>query len=74
MRFEYADNKDNYSKHTQQTQAMNGVDKPKMIHSNPLDNLDFSSTEFVSGVDKIADLLNVPKHPDHLITLQVLTD
>jgi len=73
IRFEYADNKDNYSKYSQQNESMNGGDKPKMVHSNPLDNLDFSSPEFVSGVEKLADFLNVPKHPDHLITLQAVS-
>jgi RLL motif-containing protein 1 len=73
VRFEYADNRDNYSKHATQYESMNGGDKPKMVHSNPLDNLDFSSPEFISGVNKLADFLHVPKHPDHLITIQAVS-
>eukprot|EP00088_Acartia_fossae_P028248 TRINITY_DN2905_c0_g1_i11.p1 TRINITY_DN2905_c0_g1~~TRINITY_DN2905_c0_g1_i11.p1 ORF type:complete len:253 (-),score=78.29 TRINITY_DN2905_c0_g1_i11:391-1149(-) len=74
VRLEYGDNKETYSKHNTQNVDMNGGggDKPKLIHSNPLDNLDFTSPEFVAGVDKLADFLNIPKHPDHLITLQAV--
>jgi len=73
VRFEFADNKETFNKQLNQVDTMNGADKPKMIHSNPLDNLDFQSQEFISGVNKLADSLNVPKHPDHLITLQAVS-
>nr|SVE73734.1 EOG090X0ARU [Daphnia atkinsoni] len=37
---------------------------------NPLDNLDFESDDFKTGVNGLADMLQVPKHPDHLMTLE----
>jgi len=43
---------------------------PSIKSTNPLDNLDFDSDAFKNGVNSIAKLLNVPKHSDHLITLQ----
>ena len=32
-----------------------------------------ASDDFKQGVYKLADLLKVPKHPDHLITLDAIT-
>ncbi|KYQ55817.1 hypothetical protein ALC60_05316 [Trachymyrmex zeteki] len=46
------------------------VKVPSIKSTNPLDNLDFDSDAFKNGVNSIAKLLNVPKHSDHLITLQ----
>lgn len=43
---------------------------PSIKSTNPLDNLDFDSDAFKNGVNSIAKLLNVPKHSDHLVTLQ----
>nr|CAG4641089.1 EOG090X0ARU [Eulimnadia texana] len=40
--------------------------------SNPLDTLDFESAEFKAGVNTLADLFKVAKHPDHLITLEAI--
>nr|CAG4641926.1 EOG090X0ARU [Eurycercus lamellatus] len=40
--------------------------------SNPLDNLDFSSDDFKQGVKQLAILLQVPLHPNHLITLEAI--
>nr|CAH0105527.1 unnamed protein product [Daphnia galeata] len=37
---------------------------------NPLDNLDFGSEDFKIGINELANLLQVQKHPDHLITLE----
>nr|SVE76562.1 EOG090X0ARU [Daphnia longispina] len=37
---------------------------------NPLDNLDFGSEDFKIGINELASLLQVQKHPDHLITLE----
>nr|CAG4646470.1 EOG090X0ARU [Macrothrix elegans] len=45
-------------------------DNTKPTNTNPLDNLDFNSTDFVAGVNHLADLLQVPRHPNHLITLE----
>lgn len=46
------------------------VKVPSIKSTNPLDSLDFDSNAVKNGVDSIAKLLNVPKHSDHLITLQ----
>ncbi|RWS30951.1 UPF0568 protein-like protein, partial [Leptotrombidium deliense] len=46
---------------------------PKVVTNNPFDRLDFNSSEFKEGVSKLAQLLNVPEHPDHLVTLQAVS-
>ncbi|KAH7936958.1 hypothetical protein HPB49_006609 [Dermacentor silvarum] len=43
---------------------------PKMVHANPLDDLDFDCQEFRQGVQALAQYLGVTQHPDHLVTLQ----
>ncbi|EZA51948.1 hypothetical protein DMN91_007532 [Ooceraea biroi] len=48
----------------------NEVKIPSIKSTNPLDNLDFDSNDFKTGVSLIAKVLNVPKHSDHLVTLQ----
>lgn len=45
---------------------------PQIIQANPLDNLDFQSTEFKTGVAQLADYLKVPQHPEHLVTLKAI--
>jgi len=45
---------------------------PSVVQANPLDNLDFNCSEFINGVNEIADLLKIPKHPDHLVTLEAI--
>ncbi|XP_011644390.1 RNA transcription, translation and transport factor protein [Pogonomyrmex barbatus] len=44
--------------------------KPIIKSTNPLDNLDFNSDAFKTGVNSIAKLLNIPKHSNHLVTLE----
>ncbi|XP_012538552.1 RNA transcription, translation and transport factor protein [Monomorium pharaonis] len=46
------------------------VKVPNIKSTNPLDTLNFDNDAFKNGVNSIAKLLNVPKHSDHLITLQ----
>ncbi|KAL0122280.1 hypothetical protein PUN28_007188 [Cardiocondyla obscurior] len=46
------------------------VNVPSIKSTNPLDNLNFDSDAFKNGVNSVAKLLNVPKHSDHLVTLQ----
>merc|ERR1719234_1032493 len=41
--------------------------------SNPLDRLEFTSTEFGAGVDRLADKLQIVRHPDHLTRLSALS-
>lgn len=48
----------------------NEVKIPNIKSTNPLDNLDFDNDAFKTGVNSIAKLLKVPKHSDHLVTLQ----
>lgn len=43
---------------------------PQLRSKNPLDNLDFYSTEFKTGTYSLAKLLRIPHHPNHLITLK----
>ena len=45
------------SKKTLETQMTQ--EKPKVISSNPLDNLDFTTPEFKAGVENLADKLKV---------------
>nr|SVE75302.1 EOG090X0ARU [Daphnia dolichocephala] len=37
---------------------------------NPLDNLDFNSDDFKTGVNQLANILQVPQHSNHLVTLE----
>ncbi|KAJ8673997.1 hypothetical protein QAD02_005259 [Eretmocerus hayati] len=43
---------------------------PNVKSSNPLDSLDFQSQDFKDGVNNLAKLLSVPRHPNHLVTLE----
>nr|CAG4651212.1 EOG090X0ARU [Simocephalus serrulatus]SVE94415.1 EOG090X0ARU [Simocephalus serrulatus] len=40
------------------------------VKLNPIDNLDFGSEDFIAGVNQLADILQVTRHADHLVTLQ----
>ena len=45
--------------------------KMRTVSSNPIENLDFQSSDFREGVRRLADLLKVNQsHPDHLVTLE----
>jgi len=45
--------------------------KPKVVSSNPIENMDFQSNEFKEGVKRLQKLLEVPDiHPDHLVSLE----
>jgi len=45
--------------------------KPKVVSSNPIENMDFQSVEFKEGVRRLQKLLEVPDiHPDHLVSLE----
>jgi len=72
VKLEYGDRAEEYKKYTAQFVEQSRVTQPKIISSNPLDNLDFTAPEFKNGVEALADLLKVTKHPDHLITLQAI--
>nr|CAG4634974.1 EOG090X0ARU [Alona affinis] len=64
VQLEFSEKQDMYTgdpKTNEQTSA---------LKTNPLDNLDFESNEFKQGVNQLADVLQIPKHPNHLITLE----
>ena len=42
-----------------------------MVSSNPLDKLDFTSTEFRAGVDRLADKVQVRFYNPHYALLKV---
>lgn len=48
------------------------MNKPRVVN-NPLDNLDFQTEDFKEGVNHLAQLLKVPQHPDHLVTLKAIS-
>ncbi|XP_026745989.1 RNA transcription, translation and transport factor protein [Trichoplusia ni] len=69
VRLEYADNVEKYKNAK--------VEKPKqaapnVVSSNPLDNLDFSSPAFKSGVERVSTLAGVGPHPDPKFRLSAL--
>lgn len=46
------------------------INIPSVKSANPLDNLDFESDGFKTGISSVAKSLKIPKHPDHLVTLE----
>jgi len=87
VRFEYAEKLEAYNKQTKefvrQTRLIVNrnfsfyewfyrTEQPKIVSSNPLDNLDFSTPEFRAGVEALAGSLKMTKHPNHLVTLQAI--
>lgn len=74
IKLEFGDSKEKFNKYTgdfvKQTRT---EQQPKIVSTNPLDSLDFSAPEFKAGVEKLADLLKIPHHPSHLVTLQAVT-
>lgn len=70
VRLEYGDNADKYKK---QNITSNNMNVPKVVSTNPLDNLDFQSGDFIKGVNLLADMLKITQHPDHLITLKAVS-
>ncbi|KAK7573822.1 hypothetical protein V9T40_011013 [Parthenolecanium corni] len=73
VKLEYSDNVDKYKRITAENVKQNKSDAPKVISSNPLDKLDFESADFKNGVNKLAELLKITSHPDHLVTLQAIS-
>ncbi|XP_034250804.1 RNA transcription, translation and transport factor protein isoform X2 [Thrips palmi] len=70
---EYADNAEKYRGQTAQNISQTIVNVPKVESSNPLDNLDFESSDFKKGVIALAQILNITPHPDHLVTLKAVS-
>lgn len=73
VRLEYSDNVEKYINQTSEEVKKNNINAPKVISSNPLDNMDFESAEFKNGINALAKLLNITPHPDHLITLRAVS-
>ncbi|KAL0270028.1 UNVERIFIED_CONTAM: hypothetical protein PYX00_007570 [Menopon gallinae] len=70
VRLEYGDNADKYKN---QNITPNNLNAPKVVSTNPLDNLDFQSADFIKGVNLLADMLKITQHPDHLVTLKAIS-
>ncbi|XP_075752488.1 RNA transcription, translation and transport factor protein isoform X4 [Rhipicephalus microplus] len=68
VHLEYSDDPDKYVKASKEADRDTGA--PKMVHANPLDDLDFDCQEFRQGVQALAQYLGVTQHPDHIVTLQ----
>lgn len=69
-RLDYADNADLYKNQTAELVGSIHNSAPKVVSTNPLDNLNFDSPEFKKGVTSLADKLKIRSHPDHLVTLE----
>jgi len=72
VRFEYGEKLETYNKQTREFVKQSKTEQPKIVSSNPLDNLDFSTPQFRAGVESLAASLQITKHPDHLVTLQAI--
>ncbi|KAJ8881666.1 hypothetical protein PR048_018152 [Dryococelus australis] len=64
---------DKYKSQTSDKVTKSESQTPKVVSTNPLDNLDFESLDFKKGVNTLAQLLKVTPHPDHLITLRAVS-
>lgn len=62
VRLEYGDNVEKYK----------SAGSKKAGLSNPLDKLDFNDADFKAGVASLAQLLQIPPHPDHLVVLKAV--
>ncbi|CAB3377867.1 Hypothetical predicted protein [Cloeon dipterum] len=63
IRLEYSDEVKKYK----------DVKKTPTSQSNPLESIDINSEDFKGGVYKLAKMLNVACHPDHLLTLSAIS-
>ncbi|XP_012285473.1 RNA transcription, translation and transport factor protein [Orussus abietinus] len=70
IRLEYEDDHKKYQEVTIEKVKEKSTVVPSVKSTNPLDNLNFYSEDFKSGVNAIAKILKVPQHPNHLITLE----
>ncbi|XP_076030086.1 RNA transcription, translation and transport factor protein [Oratosquilla oratoria] len=73
VHFEYQDNAEKFKQETSENVLNRRSSAPKVVNTNPLDALDFQSPDFIEGVNKLAGLLNINPHPDHLVTLQAIS-
>jgi len=74
IKFAYTDDEAKYQKQTSENVRNIKNDAPVVTSSNILDNLDFESPEFKTGVDNLAKALKVTPHPsNHLLTLEAIS-
>jgi len=73
IHLEYGENKQIYQEKTAENMSKNVSSSPRIVATNPLDNLSFDSDDFKTGVNNLAKLLNVTKHPNHLITVTAIS-
>ncbi|GAB6021094.1 hypothetical protein CHUAL_003727 [Chamberlinius hualienensis] len=74
IHLEYEDNASKYKQQTADSVIQSTNQTPTIVTANPLDNLAFNSEEFIEGVNNLAKLLNMAKHPDHLVTLKAICE
>ncbi|GAB0092980.1 uncharacterized protein DMENIID0001_080320 [Sergentomyia squamirostris] len=73
VRLEYFDNVDKFKGVTaEHVLAEAKPQAPKINSTNPFDKLDFTSKEFEAGVRTLAKRLQVPYHPDTMMTLKAV--
>ncbi|XP_018027181.1 RNA transcription, translation and transport factor protein isoform X2 [Hyalella azteca] len=73
VQLEYGENVEKYSAQKAAHVASQRSAAPQVVNTNPLDALDFSCPEFRDGVNKLAEILNIQAHPDHLVTLKAVS-
>jgi RLL motif-containing protein 1 len=74
VRNDYNDNVDELRDLTAEKLAQLSLsDRPVTSCANPLDNLNFDEPDFKKGVATIASMLQLPRHPDHLVTLAAIS-
>lgn len=67
IRLEYTDNLPEYQQITAaKVSESEKVSNPTTASKNPFDAMDMRSTEFEQGVTELGQLLNIPRHHDHL--------
>lgn len=67
---ETSKNRNVYLKHAVENIKTSNV--PSVVAENPLDKLDFRSTEFGNRVNQLAKTLKIVPYPDPLVTLQAV--
>lgn len=72
VRLEYGDNVEKYKAMTAESVKQNQPSPDAAKTSNPIDSMDFEGADFKAGVASLAQLLQIPPHPDHKQVLQAV--
>lgn len=72
VRLDFSDNADEIKAKLMDKKDSN-LNNGDLKSENPLDNLNFEDADFKAGVDRLANILNIARHPNHLITLQAIS-